>query len=302
MNTTINKYEVFLKVVEFGSLSQAAAYCNYSQSAVSQIIRSLEKELQVTLLTRSHAGVRLTSDGKSLTPYIEELARSFDLLYRKTREIHGIESGMVRIGTFSSISTHILVPILDDFRKEYPNIRIELHHGDNKTIEDAIGRGIVDLGFANLPVSKDFEAIPIYTDPFVIVMPEDHPLAKEEEISLEELSAEPVVLFEEATRKEAYGILLEHDIQADIHYQSSDDPSILAMIERGMGLGYMGRLILTDTPYRVIAKKTDPQHFRHIALAIKDRKMAPRTALLFLEYVEENIAKYTKPIYEKNHM
>ena len=209
---------------------------------------------------------------------------------------------MVRIGTFSSISTHILVPILDDFRKEYPNIRIELHHGDNKTIEDAIGRGIVDLGFANLPVSKDFEAIPIYTDPFVIVMPEDHPLAKEEEISLEELSAEPVVLFEEATRKEAYGILLEHDIQADIHYQSSDDPSILAMIERGMGLGYMGRLILTDTTFHVIAKKTDPQHFRHIALAIKDRKMAPRTALLFLEYVEENITKYTKPIYEKNHM
>ena len=150
--------------------------------------------------------------------------------------------------------------------------------------------------------SKDFEAIPIYTDPFVIVMPEDHPLAKEEEISLEELSAEPVVLFEEATRKEAYGILLEHEIQADIHYQSSDDPSILAMIERGMGLGYMGRLILTDTTFHVIAKKTDPQHFRHIALAIKDRKMAPRTALLFLEYVEENIAKYTKPIYEKNHM
>ena len=140
MNTTINKYEVFLKVVEFGSLSQAAAYCNYSQSAVSQIIRSLEKELQVTLLTRSHAGVRLTSDGKSLLPYIEELARSFDLLYRKTREIHGIESGLVRIGTFYSISNHILVPILDDFRKEYPNIRIELLHGDNKTIEDAIAR------------------------------------------------------------------------------------------------------------------------------------------------------------------
>ena len=66
--------------------------------------------------------------------------------------------------------------------------------------------------------------------------------------------------------------------------------------------GYMGRLILTDTPFHVISKKTDPQHFRHIALAIKDRKMAPRTALLFLEYVEENIAKYTKPIYEKNHM
>lgn len=302
MNTTINKYEVFLKVVEFGSLSQAAAYCNYSQSAVSQIIRSLEKELQVTLLTRSHAGVRLTSDGKSLLPYIEELARSFDSLYRKTREIHGIESGLVRIGTFHSISNHILVPILDDFRKEYPNIRIELLHGDNKTIEDAIARGIVDLGFANLPVSKDFEAIPVYTDPFVIVMPEDHPLADKDEVPLTILSDEPFVLYDEATRKEAFGILLEHEIPFDIHYRSTDDMSILQMIERGMGLGYMGKLVLTDTPFHVVTKKTDPQHFRHIALAIKDKKMAPRTALLFLEYVEANIAKYTKPVYEKNQL
>ena len=58
----------------------------------------------------------------------------------------------------------------------------------------------------------------------------------------------------------------------------------------------------TDTPFHVVTKKTDPQHFRHIALAIKDKKMAPRTALLFLEYVEANIAKYTKPVYEKNQL
>lgn len=302
MNTNFNKYEVFLKVVEFGSLSQAAAYCNYSQSAVSQIIRSLENELQVTLLTRSHAGVRLTSDGKSLTPYIEELSRSFDLLYRKTREIHGIESGLVRIGTFSSLSAHILVPILNDFRKEYPNIRIELHHGDNKTIEDAITRGMVDLGFVDLPVAKDLETVQIYKDPFVIVLPEGHPMAETDSLSLDILSKEPVALFDEATRKEAAGILLEHDIPVDVHYRSSDDPSILAMIEHGMGIGYMGKLILTDTPFRLIAKKTDPQYYRQIALAIKDRKMAPRTALLFLEYVEEHIAQYTEPIYEKNRL
>ena len=59
-----SKYTMFLKVIELGSMSKAAAECNYSQSAVSQIISSLEKELQLTLLNRSQTGIWLTSDGK----------------------------------------------------------------------------------------------------------------------------------------------------------------------------------------------------------------------------------------------
>lgn len=59
-----SKYAVFLKVTELGSMSKAAMHCNYSQSAVSQIISSLEDELQMTLLNRSQSGVTLTASGE----------------------------------------------------------------------------------------------------------------------------------------------------------------------------------------------------------------------------------------------
>lgn len=71
-----SKYEVFVKVVELGSLSRAADYCNYSQSAVSQIVSSIENELGITLLNRNHAGVWLTSDGEQLLPHIHNLSNA----------------------------------------------------------------------------------------------------------------------------------------------------------------------------------------------------------------------------------
>ncbi len=69
-----SKYTIFLKVVELESFSKTADFYKYSQSAVTQIVKSLEAELQMTLLKRSHAGVCLTSDGEQLIPYIWELA------------------------------------------------------------------------------------------------------------------------------------------------------------------------------------------------------------------------------------
>ena len=99
---SFSRYSVFLKVVELGSMSRAAVYCNYSQSAVSQIISSLEKELQMTLLNRGQNGIWLTSAGKHMLPYIEKLRDAEEAVYDQSAKLRGIESGHLRIGTFSS--------------------------------------------------------------------------------------------------------------------------------------------------------------------------------------------------------
>ena len=91
-----SKYTMFLKVIELGSMSKAAAECNYSQSAVSQIISSLEKELQLTLLNRSQTGIWLTSDGKYMLPYIEALSNAEQNIYKQASKLKGVESqGMI---------------------------------------------------------------------------------------------------------------------------------------------------------------------------------------------------------------
>ena len=121
-----SKYTIFLKVVELESFSKTADFYKYSQSAVTQIVKSLEAELQMTLLKRSHAGVCLTSDGEQLIPYIWELAMAEERMWEKAGEITGMDRGLIRIGVFSSIACHYLPGVMKEFRKLYPGIDFEL--------------------------------------------------------------------------------------------------------------------------------------------------------------------------------
>ena len=101
----MNRYLAFCHIIETGSFSKTAEEMGYSQSAVSQMIRSLENEVSLPLLIRSHNGVELTHEGKELMPYIRSVVNSYRMLEEKTKELKGMNSGEIRIGTMTSVST-----------------------------------------------------------------------------------------------------------------------------------------------------------------------------------------------------
>ncbi|MDO4425075.1 MAG: LysR family transcriptional regulator [Planctomycetia bacterium] len=105
---------------------KAAEILNYTQSGISRMIADLEKEWGITLLERSKNGVKPTSDGLKLLPYAQDLCGNFDKLKMQVDELNGLQSGLIRIGTFSSVATHWLPNIIKAFQKDYPNIAKEL--------------------------------------------------------------------------------------------------------------------------------------------------------------------------------
>lgn len=281
------KYEVFLKVVEYGSMSRAAMHCNYSQSAVSQIISSLEKELKVTLLNRTQTGIQLTSEGLKMLPYFEGLKEAGDALYSQSEMLRGIESGHIRIGTFSSISCHLLASALKEFKKEHPNFTIEIKEGDNMAIESWLMQDKVDFGFIDAPSLQGFEEIPIYKDPFVAVVSPDSKYADYDIIPLELFEDAPMVLFDEGTKKEAMGILFKNKIKPKVEFTSRDDRFILSLIENNVCMGFMGQLILERMPYNVISKPTDPQFYRDIILTLRDKESASIATRKFVDFITD---------------
>ena len=114
----ILKYMAFIKTVEYGSFTKAAEMLNYSQSGISRMINDLEKEWKITLLERNRSGVRLTSDGSRLLPYAKSLCREYQKLQMQVEDLHGLQSGIIRIGTFSSVATHWLPNIIRAFQKD----------------------------------------------------------------------------------------------------------------------------------------------------------------------------------------
>lgn len=198
----MNRYRALLKVVEVGSYTHAAEILGYTQPALSQMIASLEREIGITLLYRSRYGVRLTPEGERLLPTIEKTVQKYEDLRRMEDEIRGLDSGIVRIGTVSSVSCHWLPGIVRKFWAKYPNVQLVLHQGDYTSICDWVQTGTVDFGFVNPAAARGLETQTLQTDPFVAVLPKDHPLAQKPSVSLQELAAEPYLLLEEGCYSE----------------------------------------------------------------------------------------------------
>lgn len=286
-----SKYQVIVKIVELGSFAQAAAFCNYSQSAVSKIVSTVESELGVTLLIRTHKGVRLTEDGAQLFPYIRGLSNTDAALYEKASELVGIESGTIKLGTFSSISSHILAPILRDFKKEHPNIKFELFEGLYSDTEKWISNGTTDLGFVYMPTMKEFTTVPMFEDRMLALLPSDHPLAALDVIPLAAFENEPFIMLSGTDREVLKAFSRKH-IKPDIEYVTDNDYAIISMVENGLGLSILAELMLRDDNHDIVVRETEAKTSRKIGLAIKNKAHVSLAVNNFMDFLTDHISEY----------
>ena len=286
MDTNIQKYMAFIKTVEYGSFTKAAQMLNYSQSGISRMINDLEKEWNVSLLERNRTGVKLTSDGMKLLPYARNVVNEFSLLQSQIDEINNMQSGLIRIGTFSSVATHWLPKIIKEFQKDYPNIEYELLLGDYTEIEEWIRTGRVDCGFLRLPTAPDFETIFLEEDKLLAILPEGHPLADCEKFPVKALCDYPFMLLEKGAKAEISEIFEQSNITPDIRFTTWDDYAIMSMVENGLGIAILPELILRRVPYKIVTKELDVPAYRKIGLALRDTHRAPLAVKRFIQYLQ----------------
>ena len=286
MDGSIQKYLAFVKTVECGSFTRAAGVLNYSQSGISRMIGDLEREWQVTLLERGKSGVRLTSEGTRLLPYAKRVCSEYEKLQAEVDEINGLKSGLIRIGTFSSVATHWLPNIIREFQKEYPGIDYELILGDYTEIETWIEEGRVDCGFLRLPARKELESVFLEQDRLLVVMPEGHPLAALEKIPVSALCGEPFMLLEKGAKAEVSEIFERSGLSPRVHFTTWDDYAIMSMVESGLGISILPELILKRIPYRVVARELEIPAYRNIGLAWKEKKGTSPMLKRFMEYLD----------------
>lgn len=286
MDMNIQKYISFVKTIEYGSFTKAAEILNYSQSGISRMIGDLEKEWKVVLLERSKGGVKPTSDGLKLLPYAKSLVAEYEKLQMQVDELNGLQSGLIRIGTFSSVTTHWLPNIIKEFQKDYPHIDYELLIGDYTEIEEWIMEGRVDCGFLRLPTHSDFETIFLEQDQLMAVIPENHRLAECEKFPVSALCDDPFILLEKGANSVVSEIFERCSLTPKVHFTTWDDYAIMSMVESGLGISILPQLILKRVPYKILAKELDVPAYRNIGLALKDKKTASLAVKRFIEYLQ----------------
>ena len=285
MDMNIQKYMAFVKTVECGSFTLAAEALNYSQSGVSRMVADLEKEWRLSLLERSRGGVKPTSDGLKLLPCARKLCGEYQRLQMQVDELNGLRSGLIRIGTFSSVAAHWLPNIIREFRKDYPAIEYELLLGDYSEIENWVLEGRVDCGFLRLPAHPELETLFLEQDDLLAVLPPDHPLAGRIKFPLQALCDYPFMLLEKGGKAEISELLEQWKIKPRVHFTTWDDYAVMSMVESGLGIAILPRLILRRVPYRIVIKELEVPACRRICLALRDKKTASLAVKRFLDYL-----------------
>lgn len=274
-----------MKTVECGSFTKAAEILSYSQSGVSRMINDLEKEWNVSLLERGKGGVKLTSDGLKLLPYAQNVCSEYLKLQMQVSELNGLHSGLIRIGTFSSVATHWLPKIIKKFQSDYPGIDYELLLGDYTEIENWILEGRVDCGFLRLPANAELETSFLEQDKLLAVLPVTHPLADCDRFPVNALCDYPFMLLEKGAKAEISEIFEKCGLTPKIHFTTWDDYAIMSMVESGLGVNILPQLILQRIPYRIVTKELDVPAYRNIGLAVRNKKSVSLAVKRFLEYL-----------------
>lgn len=286
----LQKYEAFVKAAELGSFTRAAEALSYTQSGVSRMIGELERDWGVRLLARNRAGVRLTSEGERLIDQVRRVCAEQRKLEALAGELNGLQTGLIRIGTLSSMATHWLPAIVRRFQQDYPDIDYELLLGDYLEIEQWVLDGRVDCAFVRLPVHARLQTTFLARDRMLAVLPEGHPLAQLDRVPFASLAEEPFLLLQKGANDEILQLFRAEGAMPDVRFTTWDDYAIMSMAENGLGASILPELILRRCPYRIVLRELDPPAWRDIGVAVRSRDELPLAVERFLEYVPGGVA------------
>src|SRR6266566_7022977 len=189
----LSQLEVFLAVAREGRFSRAAEKLYRTQSAVSQSIRKLENEIGEPLFDRSSRDGLLTDAGRVLQEYAERLLNLRNDAQEALVELRELHKGKLAIAA-NEFTALYLLPVLAEFRRLHPMIKITVQRSLGSHIPDELLRHTVEMGVLSYnPQEPRLRSIVVYLDELTFVVPPNHPLASEKQISIRQLGAEVFV-------------------------------------------------------------------------------------------------------------
>lgn len=295
---SLKKFEAFVKVVDLGSLTRAAQALGYTQSGVSHMISALEEDFGFQLLKRNRSGVRLTVEGERVLSAVRGILNSNEQLTQIIAAIHGLDTGTVRIGSFSSVAVHWLPGMIQSFQQNYPRIEFKLLNGDYHDVEHWLSEGAVDLGFVTLPTRLQLPCTPLWEDRLLAILPKHHRLAHLSKFPLSEVESEDFIGLLEDSNHDIRRIFTPAGLNPKMKFTTKDDYAIIAMVAHGLGMSILPELLLKNSSgTHLKTMELDPPATRTIALALADETHVGPAALSFAKHVSTWISEHKSDLH-----
>ncbi|MGI8594727.1 MAG: LysR family transcriptional regulator [Solirubrobacteraceae bacterium] len=288
----VRRLEMLLEVARTGSFAAAAEAMSFTPSAVSQQMCALERATKVVLFSRGARGVTLTEAGRSLRLHAEAVTRRLAEAEAELAVIGGASDARLRFGSFSSATGAFAAEAYRIFRERYPEAEVCFSDGEPYENLALLSESKLDLAVVfeldDWPSNMDyrginayrepqFDCVSLFDDPYLLVLPVDHPLAVEEAIALAQLTGERVLAsipWERTLRR----ICAEADVEPDfdLSCQGTGFEALQALVSIGHGLTFMPRLSLGWLRESLVARPVQRAPVRHVKIAL--RAAANRTS------------------------
>lgn len=244
MHITLRQLEVFAEVLKSGSTTQASQRLALSQSAVSAALTDLEGQLSVQLFDRVGKRLVVNEHGRLLYPRALaalEQASEIEQLFREA-------NGAIRVFASSTIGNYILPEVIAHYRRDFPELPLELSVGNSQDVITAVADFRVDIGLIEGPChAAEIIAEPWLEDELVVFAPPSSPLLQSE-VTLEALAAAPWILRERGsgTREIVDYLLLSHLPQFQLGMELGNSEAIKHAVRHGLGISCLSRRVIAE--------------------------------------------------------
>lgn len=286
------KLEALLMAVDLGSFTKAAEVLGYTQSGLTHMMNSLEKEVGFTLLERGRSGVRLTEEGERIAPAVREFLQANARLDSVIEQVASSRTEIIRVSAYASIAMHWLPGIIQRFREECPDVDVDIRMADHVDVPyELLAQGKMDAILVSPQDEGQYEWVHLADDPMFAVLPRDFDTQGMTAFPLAAFEARDFIMPSQGFDKDIMRIFNRIGVKPHILPTWVDDPTVISMVSHGLGVSMMTELTVRGRTDGVKLLPVAPASSRELGLAVRSLDAASDGLRHFIDCTKRVVAE-----------
>jgi DNA-binding transcriptional LysR family regulator len=296
----LRQLEYFYVLAKTEHYTKASQKLYITQPSLSHAISGLEKELGAQLFERVGRNIHLTKYGRSFFPHVEKALDELKIGEKELLQLIDQNKEQIDLGYITPLSFHFVPRIISAFlsNPEHQNIKFTFHQGNTQDLISDLKQENFDLVLSSYVENEaDIDFVPIAEQELVVIVSNDHPLAKMNCISLEETTLYPFIFFSKNSGLRAVidNVLKDVNITPEIAYETETDTAVAGLVTMNLGIAILPKMPYLKTLNLKILKIINPISKRFIYIANIKNKSRSSAVNLFhsfvINYLKENHVK-----------
>lgn len=285
------KLEALATAVDQGSFTRAAELLGYTQSGLTHMMNSLEREIGFPVLIRDRQGVRLTQAGQRIMPLVRQCLAANQALEREILLVNSHHEETIRVASYASIATHWLPELIEQFRWSNSGVSVDIQMGSVEEVYRWVKEGKVDMAFASRQECSTLEWTPLKPDPLLAILPRSFPAHGADTLDVRLLDGQEFLMPSLGFHLDIMRVLERCGVTPVIRDTQVSDTVIISMVEHGLGVSILSQLVLKGRSSDVLALPLDPPAVRELGIASLPRRDMRPLARRFIQFTTDMVDK-----------